>query len=401
MTLTCSSTNQGRAAMVYFNSIFKPARLMRPPHYSSMCLFLLLVPWSPSVTASALPTSFNSTEIDLGEAVTQILVGDYGEVFVGGTNFVAHLTHQLQLEVRLRIGPVEDAEHCWPQPAPCDNTVRVLQVDYDRRQLLVCGTAYQGTCTMHQMDYIIGYYFCVVGQVTNSSSPAAVAQQPSPGVLTAGQAGSAPAFTQALNDSADWLKEESGDIPGTVVLFLPKRKIQQTIKGDEIQDPCRSDSFAQLAFDQPDAHLKQPTKDPLALPEFASILLVAGTVDFPDNASSGVSRKDPLPVSVREMSLAGQQYAISYATGTSSETPKGFQLSASERARPYFFQDYKLAFSHGNFTYLVFLVRTNCTKGKPCVQTRVARICHDSPTLSPYVDIAISCKHEVRLNKYV
>ena len=368
---------------------------------------LVLLPFSPLWRAGsavyAQGTSVNMSEVNLGESVTRIVV-DNNNVFVGGTNFVAHLSAQLILLYRFRIGPVYEAEYCWPQSAPCDNTVRVLEIDYEKKLLLVCGSAYQGTCTLHQTVNIFDYHYCLNGQVMNSSSPQAVSQQPSPGVLAPVRAGDSPAFTQIENSPTGWMEEEAQDVPETAVLFLKKRRARvRSEAGASASTPCRAYSFGEPAFLEPTRPLRTSRDTGVGgfstQHDFSSTLLVAGVVNFPgnDTAKSGMARESPLPLSVREIMYFDLQYSISYAPGRDVDTPQGYQLASRERLNPNFYLDYKLIFSQGKFTYLVFLQNSTCKDGKPCVETRIGRICHDSPTLSPYVDVEISCKHDVSI----
>ncbi|GFO33324.1 hypothetical protein PoB_005982900 [Plakobranchus ocellatus] len=369
---------------------------------------LIILPWRPNGAVSAFDSSMNTSEIDLSAPVSRILVTKhFPTVFVGGTNFVAQLSSQLHLLYRFAIGPVEEPEYCWPDPAPCDNTVRLLKMDYSRNLLLVCGSAYQGTCTLHPTN-LVTEHSCLLGKSTYRSSSSATLQQPSPGVVVAMGEGDAPVFSQRLNDSTDLQEEDEQFVPGTTAHFLQIKKNKN--KGIFPTGPfesCRSPFFGRVEFYDEETHLNQRVRKtrqvglPGSLPpfDFVSRLMVASFVDLKngsDEGDEGVSNKEaPLPLSVREIRPFGPGYTISYALGVDGDTPSGFQLADSlqNSSATSFFQDYKLSFSYGNYSYFVFLQRSSCASGQMCITTRVSRVCHENPRLTPYVEIPISCRY--------
>ncbi|XP_041350016.1 hepatocyte growth factor receptor-like [Gigantopelta aegis] len=102
--------------------------------------------------------------------LTQIAVySETGDVFVGGHNVLAQLSSDVALKSTLSIGPVLDGIDCAPVDESCtrtetDNDVRVLEIDYAKKQLLVCGSVYQGLCQLHSLKNIMVYQ-----KVQNSS----------------------------------------------------------------------------------------------------------------------------------------------------------------------------------------------------------------------------------------
>ena len=112
-------------------------------------------------------------EYSLNETVyplTQIAVySETGDIFVGGRNILAQLSSDLTLKSKVSMGPVLDNINCLPVDESCtrtqrDNDIKVLEIDYTKKQLLVCGSVYQGLCQLHSLKNITVYQ-----QVQNES----------------------------------------------------------------------------------------------------------------------------------------------------------------------------------------------------------------------------------------
>ncbi|XP_070558886.1 hepatocyte growth factor receptor-like isoform X2 [Ptychodera flava] len=83
-----------------------------------------------------------------------------GQVYVGATNYIYHLTQNLELKLEHVVGPAIDNPRCLPL-TDCDyykgqvhNHNKILVIDYDRNKLIACGDALQGTCELHALDKI-------------------------------------------------------------------------------------------------------------------------------------------------------------------------------------------------------------------------------------------------------
>ena len=76
-----------------------------------------------------------------------------GEVIVGGENVVYKLNQDLDMIQKLQTGPVEDNLACWPPNLPCDkpkrnitNFLKGMVFDYREQSLILCLSAYHGSC---------------------------------------------------------------------------------------------------------------------------------------------------------------------------------------------------------------------------------------------------------------
>ena len=84
--------------------------------------------------------------------VTYLSAGPDHHVFVGGENFIAKLDDNMTQVSYLSIGPVTEDKFCLPDQAPCDNTVQFIQTVDQFSAILVYGSAYQRSCTLHSFD---------------------------------------------------------------------------------------------------------------------------------------------------------------------------------------------------------------------------------------------------------
>ena len=84
-----------------------------------------------------------------------------GQVFVGGKNILAALDADLKDSKVTSLGPHFDSDKCFKDPAPCseskgymDNTVTVLEVNHVHDYVLVCGSIWQGLCSLYPQSDI-------------------------------------------------------------------------------------------------------------------------------------------------------------------------------------------------------------------------------------------------------
>ena len=79
-----------------------------------------------------------------------------GQVFVGGKNLLASLDGDLKDLKIISLGPKFDNDKCFKEPATCseskfykDNTVAILEVNPVHNYVLVCGSIWQGLCSLY------------------------------------------------------------------------------------------------------------------------------------------------------------------------------------------------------------------------------------------------------------
>ncbi|XP_033646068.1 plexin-A2-like [Asterias rubens] len=82
-----------------------------------------------------------------------------GSLLVASINRLYKLSSDLQVEFEKITGPVADNQACPPPPRSCsvaktptNNFNKVLVVDDERHQLIVCGSVYQGTCQILRLE---------------------------------------------------------------------------------------------------------------------------------------------------------------------------------------------------------------------------------------------------------
>lgn len=83
-------------------------------------------------------------------------------VYVGAVNRLFQLNSNLQLEVALETGPKQDSPLCLGMSSSCvgvekkstPNVNKVLVIDYDNKQLIACGSVYQGACQLYSLPNI-------------------------------------------------------------------------------------------------------------------------------------------------------------------------------------------------------------------------------------------------------
>ena len=112
--------------------------------------------------------------LSLGDCVLELAQHDFynnltrvavdkssGKVIVGGVNFVAYLDEDLEDVDIDEIGAEFDSDHCFKSPEPCskskkyvDNTVSVLEINPIHGYALICGTIWQGLCSVYNLSDI-------------------------------------------------------------------------------------------------------------------------------------------------------------------------------------------------------------------------------------------------------
>lgn len=93
-------------------------------------------------------------------------------LYVGGKNYLYHLNAlDLSYLNENKVGPVLDNQKCYPSPEPCgyerintDNEIKVL-LPYTSKNLIVCGSAYQGICSLRPTNDITKSI--IIGNVKN------------------------------------------------------------------------------------------------------------------------------------------------------------------------------------------------------------------------------------------
>ncbi|GFO06429.1 H(+)/cl(-) exchange transporter 3-like [Plakobranchus ocellatus] len=153
-------------------------------YFASALLLLLIV--------LTLPTMVQMKY--LGPKLSRLVMDEQtGVVFVGGENRLYQLTDGLKLLVEVKTGPMDDSDKCFPPPEACfvnrtatNNYNKILVVDKDRRNLIACGSVYQGKCEarslMNISDVLPGKQdddminFAVVANDETSSSEAFIAR---------------------------------------------------------------------------------------------------------------------------------------------------------------------------------------------------------------------------------
>lgn len=292
----------------------------------------------------------NVTYSDLGENVTRMAFHNT-DIYVGGVNFIARLSSTLNLLFKLSIGPVENYEHCASSSVPCDNIVRVMEIDSAQNMLLVCGSAYDGTCTFHSLPDISEWY-CLYGDNTR--------------------------------DSADVSAGRYMDT-STVHFLTPTDVNSSSPKSTEaLRYKCRSQEFGRHVYSNAPIHLPDKTKSGTS--RRVSNLMVAGLTK---NSRSEIN---PIFLSLRQITFSGSFYSITYARGPNS---KLIGLNLAKETESTFFLDYKLSFNWEDFSYFIFLQRSKCEKAETCVITKISRTCHKPSALLPYVEVPLTCESAV------
>lgn len=123
------------------------------PSYGLVSL-LTLVLTVLKLDASALKLMQYTASSDL----TRVAVNKTsGQVIIGGINLLVSLDKDLKNVVSKSVGPHFDSENCYKEPTPCsdskpytDNTVTILEINPVQDYILVCGSVWQGLCSIYQ-----------------------------------------------------------------------------------------------------------------------------------------------------------------------------------------------------------------------------------------------------------
>ncbi|CAL1528846.1 unnamed protein product, partial [Lymnaea stagnalis] len=315
----------------------------------------------------------NITTHDLGQDITRVVTDANSDVYVGGVNFVARFTNKLEDQIRsISIGPVYEAKDCAPNRAPCNNTVRVLELIKELGVLLVCGTAYDGTCTLHRLVDLTEW-FCLVGNIDPGAS-----------VFT----------SHATNQT-------------TVVHLLPPiddiSSTPSQSTGDDYE--CRHQNFSlhfsNVANNGILAAIKEtqiatfrnklvkrsnttPSQDWLSP---TARVMVAGNIQRSDISN-------PVMLSMRNIRFSGNHFIIDYVNDPETQK-KGLDIDPKIRSN--FAIDYKFSFTWANFSY--FLTVQEDIKGdqKKSI-TKLSRVPNNSSQIVPFVEVTLECDQNRTIN---
>ncbi|XP_012945571.1 uncharacterized protein LOC101851995 [Aplysia californica] len=387
--------------------------------------------------------AINLSSIDLGLPVTHIASNPTSDIFVGGVNFLAHLSADLSINMNVSIGPVEEAEFCWPDPAPCDNHVKILAIDSTLNQLLVCGSAYQGTCTAHSL-YDIGQWTCVrppaaqrnadvlaynprnnfllefLPPVTEFREFAATGS--SEGLGAAGVTGSSGLGVDVTGegegeDGAGECRSSLSFIPGDGYYYddLPPETSQEPDTGQEPDSGQQMDR-AKLGENRekaawlapapaPAQNGREPGSGPGSESESESEFTQQGNGElvifsrfFVAGNPHRSSPDEMVPWTFAQKRLTfdwrTSQFEMSSARGRLDGAPIGFDMSSRVRSEGYV--NYIHSFQWGNHSYFLFHQETVCGEGSrqhACVRTMLSRVCNQEDSMLPYVELPLTCKN--------
>lgn len=137
--------------------------LHRREAVSLVCLVVVFISVGGEAVSSSL---FKIDSYDAGENLFKVAVDPKdGTVYVGGCNNLIQLSPNLTLLVNRKLGPVNDSgkcdpregDSCYENATPTANNVKVLEVAFKQRQLLMCGSVRQGLCQLHSLANITNY----------------------------------------------------------------------------------------------------------------------------------------------------------------------------------------------------------------------------------------------------
>ncbi|XP_055945383.1 plexin A3-like isoform X2 [Argiope bruennichi] len=136
---------------------------------SPVILFLLLAASSLAAGATTITTTEAPTypffEDLTVEKFNHMTVHDYTErVYIGAVNRIYQLSRDLKQEDVATMGPKDDSPKC-PVTQVCPNEPKrptdyynkALVVDYSQSKLIACGSLFQGTCTVHDLNQVSSY----------------------------------------------------------------------------------------------------------------------------------------------------------------------------------------------------------------------------------------------------
>ncbi|XP_054724986.1 plexin A3-like isoform X2 [Uloborus diversus] len=145
----------------------KKRRSTPPPLGALVSVFLVvLIPCVPSLATKEEPESpypfFTDPNV---ERFNHMTVHDYTErIYIGAVNRIYQLSRDLKRESVGEMGPREDSPKCpvtqvCPNESkrPTDYYNKALVVDYSQSKLIACGSLFQGTCTVHDLNDVSNY----------------------------------------------------------------------------------------------------------------------------------------------------------------------------------------------------------------------------------------------------
>lgn len=131
-----------------------------------LIFFLITSSSSKHSHSSSLESSITSSYSTLNKNInfTHVTVDSItGRIYLGATNWLYQFNSDLEIEVEVKTGPVQDSLYCSPsdcsgvrsnQIKPTKNVNKVLLIDPNSRMLIVCGSVHQGSCQLRALDDI-------------------------------------------------------------------------------------------------------------------------------------------------------------------------------------------------------------------------------------------------------
>ncbi|GFV85693.1 hypothetical protein TNCV_2003141 [Trichonephila clavipes] len=139
--------------------------------FSPLVLFCAILALADlSLAVGTIPTttetpSYPTFEDPTVEKFNHMTVHDYTErVYIGAVNRIYQLSRDLKQEDVAIMGPMDDSPKC-PVTQVCPNEPKrptdyynkALVVDYSQSKLIACGSLFQGTCTVHDLNAVSNY----------------------------------------------------------------------------------------------------------------------------------------------------------------------------------------------------------------------------------------------------
>ncbi|CAL1528845.1 unnamed protein product [Lymnaea stagnalis] len=300
-------------------------------------------------------SSEQKKEWDLDADITKLTRDSSGTLYLGGDNFIAKFSSNLNDSLSvISIGPGPDADDCLPQTAPCNNTVKVLEVVEQLQMLLVCGTAYNGTCTLHNLDNMSDWY-CLVGDLDTDA-----------------------AVMASVNNRASVIK----------ILPTAKADIFNLPNESTKRATCRYHDFGYIKPNASGSPMHIPNrshathKDTKPGQNVLGVqLLVAGDLYSPNPLTPSVT-----VMSIRNITFKGNEFIVNYARNSLSEMNQTFFKTESGSK---FSIDFTYSFAWNNFTYLLSIHHIG-GDNKTRV-TKLGRVSANNANALRYVETQLEC----------
>ncbi|KAK0050278.1 hepatocyte growth factor receptor, partial [Biomphalaria pfeifferi] len=275
----------------------------------------------------------NISSLDLGQNITQITYDVSYNVYIGGYNFIAKVSSKFKLvSSKVSIGPVFEDWNCPDGSAPCDNIVQTLQVLQEIQMLLVCGSAFNGTCTLHRLTDLTNWSCLISDPITSG------------GLATSG----------SQVTSIQWLGVASSNHLDTM----------------NTKEHCRPDNFVEnrhwssqdheLSFDQTNS-----TND-----SYTIFKLMVAQFGHPEY----------FIVSVRHIISSFSHYLMKYETDRQS-IPKILQINTTYRT------EQKFSFTETNWTFYIIVGQDTS------MRTDVTKLIRLSNDMVQVVEVILTCIH--------